>query len=105
MNNIFAALPDTVEKEVIEDLIHSETVRIERIISHGQSSPVTGWYEQDEQEWVIVLTGEGCLQFENGDDVIMKPGDYLFIPAYQRHRVVRTAKDEPTIWLAVFFQR
>lgn len=104
MNNIFAALPNTLEKEVFEDLIRTETVRIERIISHGQSSPETGWYEQDENEWVIVLTGEGCLKFENGDDVIMKPGDYLFIPAYQRHRVVRTTKHEPTIWLAVFFQ-
>lgn len=104
MNNLFAALPDALDKEIFEDIVNTDTVRIERIISHGQSSPETGWYDQDENEWVIVLAGEGVLEFENGDDVILKPGDYLHIPAHQRHRVTRTAKDEPTVWLAVFFQ-
>lgn len=104
MKNIFAALPDALEQEKFDTLVSSETVRIERIVSHGQSSPESGWYDQDENEWVIVLAGEGVLEFENGDDVTLKPGDYLHIPAHQRHRVARTAKDEPTVWLAVFFQ-
>lgn len=104
MKNIFAALPEALENEVFEDIVNSENIRIERIISHGQSSPETGWYDQDQNEWVIVLAGSGTLQFEHEEEVQLKPGDYLLIPAHQRHRVVRTAIDEPTVWLAVFFQ-
>lgn len=103
MKNIFADLPDAIDSEVFEDIVKSETVRIERIVSHGQASPETGWYNQDQNEWVIVLSGEGCIMFDNGHEHSLQAGDYIHIPAHQRHRVVRTAADKPTIWLAVFY--
>jgi cupin 2 domain-containing protein len=34
----------------------------------------------------------------------MGPGDYLYLPAHRRHRVAFTTRDEPTVWLAVFFE-
>jgi cupin 2 domain-containing protein len=34
---------------------------------------------------------------------VMKPGDHLNIPAQRRHRVEWTTPEEPTIWLAVFY--
>ena len=52
--NIFSSLPEDLPKEVVEYLVRSSNVRIERIVSHGCSSPETGWYDQDESEWVIV---------------------------------------------------
>lgn len=104
MKNIFADLPDAINEEVFEDILKRETVRIERIVSHGQASPQTGWYDQQDNEWVIVLSGEGILEFDNGNQTTLKPGDYVLIPAHQRHRVIKTAEAEPTIWLAVFFQ-
>jgi cupin 2 domain-containing protein len=49
-----------------------------------------------------VLKGAARLQFE--DEVIdMQPGDFINIPAHQRHRVEWTTPDEPTVWLAVHY--
>ncbi|MBT4329498.1 MAG: cupin domain-containing protein [Gammaproteobacteria bacterium] len=103
MNNLLTTIPDEVEQELFDELIHSDNVRIERIVSKGQSSPESGWYDQDEQEWVVVLQGGGVIQFEDGDEVKLSSGDYINIPAHRRHRVAWTAPDCVTIWLAVFY--
>jgi len=55
MGNIFELLPRAYEKESFTDLINHDHVRIERIISKGHTSPEAGWYDQNENEWVIVL--------------------------------------------------
>lgn len=102
-NNIFSDLPSSISQEVFETIISSDNIRIERIISQGHSSPESGWYDQDENEWVMVLDGSGTLLFEDESEIELKAGDYLFIPAHQRHKVIRTAPYEQTIWLAVFF--
>ncbi|WP_287373276.1 cupin domain-containing protein [Prosthecochloris sp.] len=103
IRNVFSALPEDVSQEVVEDLVRSSNVRIERIVSYGHSSPETGWYDQDESEWVIVLDGSGSLLFENGREIVLRAGDYIDIPAHTRHKVLRTDKVRPTIWLAVFY--
>lgn len=91
--------------EIIEILEQREDVRIERIISTGQSSPEGFWYDQDETEWVTVIAGEGHLRIEGNSELIrMKPGDWVTIPAHQKHRVEWTHPDQPTIWLAVFMR-
>ncbi len=102
-NNIFSGLPASLNKEVFENLVTAENIRIERIISRGHSSPETGWYDQDENEWVMLVSGSATLLFEGEKDVELKKGDFLLIPARQRHKVLRTSADQPTIWLAVFF--
>lgn len=48
MNNLFTNLPNDLSNEVFTDLVTSHSVRIERIVSSGQSSPESGWYDQDE---------------------------------------------------------
>lgn len=103
IRNVFSALPEDVSQEVVEGLVRSSNVRIERIVSYGHSSPETGWYDQDESEWVIVLDGSGSLLFENGREIVLRAGDYIDIPAHTRHKVLWTDKDRPTIWLAVFY--
>lgn len=64
MNNIFAQLPTDLEQEHFQDLLKSSTVRIERIVSHGQQSPAEGWYDQAENEWVLVLEGAAVILLE-----------------------------------------
>lgn len=102
MNNIFEALPADLPEELIEVIGGGGDVRIERIVSYGHSSPEEFWYDQEQDEFVLLLEGEAELEFE--DEVIrMKRGDYLTIKAHELHRVKWTASDRVTIWLAVHF--
>ncbi|OEU60592.1 MAG: cupin [Desulfuromonadales bacterium C00003094] len=101
--NIFDALPADVSHEIFEDIVRTSHVRIERIISKGQASPEVGWYDQDENEWVIVLEGSGSILFKDGMQVVLNKGDYLNIPAHSKHKVLGTDQEGLTIWLAVFY--
>ena len=100
--NLFTDLPANLPDELISTLLDAANIRIERIVSHGHASPEGFWYDQDENEWVIVLKGAARLRFED-ETVEMKPGDFVNIPAHRKHRVEWTTPDEPTIWLAVFY--
>ena len=103
MSNIFRAIPDDLSAEIFEDLAVSKNVKIERIISKGHSSPDVGWYDQEQNEWVIVLKGEALLSFVDKASVTLKEGDYINIPAHQKHKVAWTQPDLETIWLAVHY--
>lgn len=102
-NNIFANLPVNLGEEVFETIFSHAGLRVERIVSFGQSSPDDFWYDQEEHEWVMVLEGEAILEFEE-KKVNLKKGDFLNIPAHTKHRVAWTKEDEATIWLCLFYQ-
>ena len=104
MSNIFSDVPSSIPDEIFNDIITTENVRIERIISHGHRSPEQGWYDQDENEWVMVLEGQGVIEFEDGRVVTLSKGDYINIAAREKHTVVGTDRDVVTIWLAVFYR-
>lgn len=101
--NFFDHIPANNPDEIIQILQADANVRIERILSYGQASPENFWYEQDENEWVILLAGSAELEFEAEDIVKLKQGDYIYIPAFKKHRVKSTSQTETTIWLAFFF--
>ncbi|WP_066964977.1 cupin domain-containing protein [Microbulbifer sp. Q7] len=103
MDNIFSKLPEAAQQEQFIDLLSRDGVRIERIVSHGHTTPEGEWYDQDENEWVVVLQGAGRLLFEGGEERLLEAGDFVNIPAHQRHRVIWTSPGETTIWLAVFY--
>ncbi len=102
--NILLNIPAKISEEVIEVLFSSDIIRIERIISENHKSPEDFWYDQNENEFVMVLQGEGDILFDNGEILSLKKGDYCFIPAHKKHRVERTSDKEKTIWLAVFYK-
>jgi cupin 2 domain-containing protein len=102
IGSLFENIPDVLSTELTEVLAESSTVRIERIVSDGHTSPIDFWYDQSEQEWVLLISGSAELEFEDRS-VELKTGDYLLIPAHQRHRVTATSTTEKTTWLAVFF--
>ena len=103
VNNIFQ-LPDRLpQQELLESLFKNERVLIERVVSTGQVTPEGEWYDQDRDEWLIVLQGEGELSYEDGSRINLAVGDYLFIPAHHKHRVEYTSTEPPCIWLTIFF--
>ena len=97
-------LPTSLAEEQIDELLRRPNLRIERIVSTGQSSAETSWYDQAEHEWVIVLSGRAKLRYKDDDaEVELTPGDAAFIPAHTKHQVAWTTPDEPTVWLAFFW--
>jgi len=44
-------------KEHFDEILRRQDVRLERIVSHGQSSPEGFWCDQNKDEWVKVLQG------------------------------------------------
>ncbi|NLI96071.1 MAG: cupin domain-containing protein [Synergistaceae bacterium] len=100
--NLFENREAGKDSESVQVLLELPGVRIERIASFGQESPPGFWYEQEEGEWVALLEGEACLEWENGRRLRMQPGDWVFLPARERHRVAWTAPGRATLWLAVF---
>ena len=103
MKNIFGAIPADLPNEVFDTLLENQQVKIERIVSKGHSSPDSGWYDQTQPEWVIVLQGEALITFDNAPDINLTAGDYLNIPARQKHRVSWTDPTIETIWLAIHY--
>lgn len=101
--NIFLQIPENLTEEDFAILAHTDGVTIERIISKGQTSPKTGWYDQVQNEWVMVLQGRASISFENDEVVTLEQGDYLNIPTHTRHRVIKTDESPVTIWLAVHY--
>jgi cupin 2 domain-containing protein len=104
--NVFAGLPLTaLTEEVTATLLAMPNLRIERIVSTGQTSPENYWYDQDWDEWVILLRGRARLFFEGEAEArSLESGDYVNIPAHRRHRVVWTDPGQVTLWLAVHYR-
>jgi cupin 2 domain-containing protein len=103
MNNLFLDIPSDRFAELFDTLAETGAVRIERIVSRGHVTPAGQWYDQDRHEWVLLLKGAARLAFADGREVALAPGDWLEIPARQRHRVAWTDPAQDTVWLAVHY--
>ena len=104
LDNLLKRLPKDLPDEVFEEILSGPGVRIERILSRGHSSPESGWYDQDKNEWVLLIQGAGQLIFADGEAITLAPGDHINIPAHRRHRVAWTDPDQVSVWLAVFYR-
>ena len=102
-SNIFDSTPDEISDELFENIVSGNHIKVERIISKGHSSPKSGWYDQTENEWVIVLEGEAIIELEHQAPVHLVKGSYLNILAHTRHKVSWTHPDMETIWLAIHY--
>lgn len=102
--NLFESIPEKLSEELFNELVRTDDVRIERIVSRGHTSPPAGWHDQPDNEWVAVLKGEARLAFENGEEVHLTAGSHITIAAHSRHKVVWTTPDTETIWLAVHYR-
>jgi cupin 2 domain-containing protein len=104
VENIYARIPKQLPEELVELLVRHPSFRVERIVSRAHATPDGEWYDQDAEEWVLLLKGAAGLLFEGSAEPIeLKPGDYLTIPAHVRHRVAWTAQGQDTVWLALHY--
>lgn len=103
-HNLFGNIPSALQEELIQVLAESGNVRIEQIVSDGHITEPGTWYDQEWDEWVLLVSGGATLLFEgNAAPFVLQPGDHLLIPAHCRHRVERTDSGRKTVWVAVHF--
>ena len=104
--NVFDGIVPDDAGESFSTLYKQVGLQIERIVSHGHSSPPGDWFDQDQGEWVIVLSGSASLLFEDEPAArSLHAGDWLYIAPHRRHRVESTDSFVPTIWIAAHFQQ
>ena len=103
VKNLFMDIPREMPDEICTPIVQADGVRIERIVSRGQASPPGFWYDEETNEWVLLVKGGALLRFADGREVSLAPGDHLVIPRHVRHRVERTDPERETVWLAVHF--
>ncbi len=99
--NLFQIPEKLPQREVFETLVPDKGILVERIISNGQGSEEGFWYEQERDELVFLLQGRAKLAWDNGKNLEMNRGDWVLIPARERHRVEWTSSAPPCIWLAI----
>lgn len=100
--NLLKNIPHELKEELFEVILSNENITVERIVSKGHTSPKSGWYDQEKNEWVLVLQGEALLAFED-KELRLNAGEYCNIPAHVKHRVAWTLPDQETIWLAIHY--
>ncbi len=103
LHNIFDAVPTILDEEIIDDIIKTDALKIERIISKGHVSPTSGWYDQPDNEWVIVIKGKARILIKGEKEVTLIPGSYLHLPAHTKHKVTWTTPNSETVWLAIHY--
>ena len=104
MDNLFENIPAELPGELFQTLAQSDALRIERIVSRGHTTPAGQWYDQPQNEFVILLHGAARLAFEDGREIAMGTGDWLVIPAHSKHRVTWTDPEQDSVWLAVHYR-
>jgi len=104
VTNILGNIPENLPEELIEIIAESRKVRVERIVSRGHASPSGYWYDQENNEFVLLIKGKAGLVVEGRKEpIVMRAGDYINIPAHFKHRVEWTDTDQDTIWLAIHY--
>ena len=102
--NLYGQIPTSLAEELFQTVASGNGTRIEKIVSKGHCSPPGFWYDQADNEWVVVLKGEAKLRFQQGDRLLhLTEGSYVNIAAHEKHRVEWTAENMETVWLAVFY--
>lgn len=102
VRNIYSVEGVAKDKEFSELILSADgEFKMERVISFGHPSPDGFWYDQLEDEWVLLAKGSAQIEFERGDIVDMIAGDYLVIMAGMRHKVTEVTED--AVWLGFFF--
>ena len=67
--NLFAGTNTQASGEDFLTLLETAGARVERIVSRSHSSPPGFWYDQDEDEWVMLVRGTAALEFDGGEIV------------------------------------
>lgn len=105
VENLLDNLPADLPEELFTTVLQADGLRVERIVSQGHTSPPGFWYDQEENEWVVVIEGRAAVEFDGQPEPVeLRRGSYLNIPAHARHRVVWTDPNKKTMWLAIHYR-
>ena len=55
IGNLFADVPLHADNEALDKLLAGGRFRLERIVSTGQATAPGEWYDQEDDEWVVLL--------------------------------------------------
>ncbi len=104
MGHLLKHIPDQLPEELFETLLAQPGFKLERIVSRGHATPAGQWYDQDDDEWVLLVKGSARLRIEDQEEEIhLKPGKYILLPARCRHRVEWTDPETDTVWLVLHY--
>jgi cupin 2 domain-containing protein len=105
VQNLLTPLGRNVSEEITEQLLQGSEFQLQRIVSTGQATPAEQWYDQETEEWVVLLQGQAEILFAGSPHpVLLQVGDFLNIPAHCRHRVQWTDRDRETVWLVLHYK-
>jgi len=96
MGNLYEDALPPATGERFDTLLSHQGLVIERIVSTSKIESQE--YVQEQDEWVVLLTGEATLDVA-GRKVPLRAGDYLFLPARTPHTVRQVS--DGALWLAV----
>jgi cupin 2 domain-containing protein len=88
----FDDVPAHAESEIFTAVPLREEIRVEQIVSTGQSTPADDPHRQGHDEWVLLLAGSAGLRIEGEGARTLRPGDHVLIAAHRAHWVTWTAK-------------
>jgi cupin 2 domain-containing protein len=99
--NLFDLSEEGNAFEIFTTLFESRTLKVERIYGQRPYTQPGEWYDQEQDEWVVLLQGHAILEIKDEKIMELKAGDYLFLPAHKIHRIKATSKSPRCIWLAL----
>lgn len=102
MINLF---DDTLKENNIElsqIIFENEKIMVEKIISQGEISKTDEWFDQSQDEFVILVDGYAEITYSNLTTTKLSKGDNLFIPKNVKHRVSYTS--ENCVWVCIFIK-
>lgn len=93
---LFSGSEAPASGERTEEIARLGDVLVEQILSGELPEPVD--YDQSHDEWVLVLAGHAVVIVDD-KRLELDGGDWVFLPAHVRHRLVQTQPG--TSWLAL----
>ena len=66
MGSLFEAIPRELPEKLLETVCSTDPVETERIVSIQHASPEGFWYDQDQNEFVLIVQGSAGLKLETG---------------------------------------
>ncbi|MEX2572297.1 MAG: cupin domain-containing protein [Gemmatimonadota bacterium] len=94
--NLFANAAPPSDGERFDTLLAHRNLVIERIVSSADVTPSRSVQRHD--EWVVLVHGEATLEVD-GESIVLRNGDHVFLPAGTPHTVERVSRG--ALWLAM----
>lgn len=71
MGSLLENIPEELPEEIFDTVCSTDNITVERIVSRGHASPDEFCYDQEKNEFVLVVKGSAGLKFENENDIVV----------------------------------